>query len=110
MKTLTLFFFILVALTLTANAQITKGNWMVGGSGEYINQTFKNDDGLKSKLETIAIRPNIGYFIKDKFAFGGALRFQKQSIYYTYGIGIFSRYYLDRKSTRLNSSHVKISY
>lgn len=102
MKTITLFFFILLACTLTTNAQITKGNWMVGGSGEYINQTFKNDDESKTKLETIAIRPNVGYFIIDKFALGGAFRFQKQSIYHTYGVGLFSRYYFLKTEKMFN--------
>ena len=29
----TLFFFIVFSLSLTLNAQLTKGNWLVGGSG-----------------------------------------------------------------------------
>jgi long-subunit fatty acid transport protein len=93
MKTITLFFFIVFAMTMTLNAQITKGIWLLGGSGEYSNLTYKFDNDTKSKIERVTIKPNVGYFIKEKFALGGALRFEHQDIFYTYGIGLFTRYY-----------------
>lgn len=88
-----LFFFIVFSLSLTLNAQLTKGNWLVGGSGEYKSQNFNNDNGDSYKREYITIKPSIGYFLKDKFALGSALRFEKLDIHKVYGIGLFTRYY-----------------
>ncbi len=66
---------------------------MVGGSGEYTNQTYHFNDGTSFKREFITIKPNVGDFLKDMFALGAALRFEKLDDFYIYGIGIFSRYY-----------------
>ncbi|WP_417237025.1 hypothetical protein [Bizionia paragorgiae] len=78
MKTLKLFFFIALIHS-TTNAQITKGNWLVGGNASFSYQKTepKNDntsgttinyDGVGSYI--IHLEPNIGYFIYDKFAVG----------------------------------------
>ena len=92
MKTLKLFLLLSLVYS-SANAQITKGNWLLGGNGEYTNQTYKFDNGTSAKFEKIIIKPNFGYFIKDNFAAGSSLRFENQDIFTTYGIGVFSRYY-----------------
>lgn len=60
----TLFFFIVFSLSLTLNAQLTKGDWLVGGSGEYTNQNYEFDNGDSYKREYITIKPSIGYFLK----------------------------------------------
>lgn len=98
----TLFFFLLMTLSLALNAQINKGNWLVGGSGEYSSQSFEFDDGEDFKREFITIKPNAGYFLKDKFAVGTALRFEKFDEFYNYGAGIFSRYYFLKKDKIFN--------
>ncbi|PYE78343.1 hypothetical protein DFQ11_1373 [Winogradskyella epiphytica] len=92
MKTIKLFFLISFIYT-SANAQITEGNWLVGGSGNYSSQTFKFDNGEKEKRDVITIKPNIGYFIKDKFAIGASLRYEKINRFDIYGGGLFSKYY-----------------
>lgn len=79
--------------SLTAQSQITKGNWMVGGMGDYINETTTFDNGTKLKYEVITVKPNVGYFIKDKFAVGISLRFYNHINAYRYGVGLFTRYY-----------------
>ena len=84
---------ILLFTTICANSQITKGNWMVGGSGDYTNETVTSDTGNKTKYKVITIKPNVGYFIMDKFAIGGTLNYMNQGSFNTYGIGLFSRYY-----------------
>jgi opacity protein-like surface antigen len=68
MKTITLFFFFLFALTLTAHAQITKGNWMVGGDVAFSYSEGKSD--TKSESFTMRGSPNIGYFFFNKIALG----------------------------------------
>lgn len=98
----TLFFFLVLTFSLGLTAQITKGNWLVGGSGEYTNQTYNYDDGDSFKREYITIKPNAGYFLKDKFAVGSALRFEKFDNANIYGIGLFSRYYFLKPNKPFN--------
>ncbi len=83
--------------TMTANAQITEGNWMVGGNASFANSSAKTEDGFTQSSTGIRIAPNIGYFITDKFALG-----LKTSLGYSksdggsgigYGGGPFARYY-----------------
>ena len=108
MKPLQLFFFIALAFTLTTNAQITKGNWMFGGSGSY---TYRNiDTGVGgSKTSVLTIKPNAGYFIKDKFVIGSSMSYYKYktlqgigSYVKNYGAGLFSRYYFLKTENTIN--------
>lgn len=55
--------------------QITEGNWLVGGSGQFsaYSSTYKNfsrPSEQTTKAFNISASPNIGYFLKDKFAIG----------------------------------------
>ena len=95
MKTYFYLSFIVLFFSLTANSQITKGNWMVGGDGSYYRHTY---NGVS--LISFSINPDIGYFIKDKLVIGSNLNY----IYYasserststsrTIGAGVFTRYY-----------------
>ena len=68
MKTLTILFFILFATSFALNAQITKGNWMVGGDATFLYADGKIDIG--GKTFTMRCSPNIGYFFFDKMAAG----------------------------------------
>lgn len=78
-KTLKAIVFTIILSTITANAQITKGNWMVGGTGSFsFSKTeSKNDTSSGTTINysstgnyTILIEPNVGYFFIDKLAFG----------------------------------------
>lgn len=111
MKTSIYSFIITIFSFLTTNAQITKGNWLMGGNG---NLSFtkseaksNNTNGLtinSNSGETIGIllEPNVGYFIKDKFAMGLKIGFEnyfttKSSIELNntqFSIGPFLRYYI----------------
>lgn len=57
-------------MNMTANAQITKGNWMVGGIGNFYSAQLKNSNNMTDNSIGVELRPNLGYFIIDKFAFG----------------------------------------
>ena len=55
--------------------QITEGNWLVGGSGQFsaYSSTTTNVSPAREqnvKAFNISVSPNIGYFIKDRFAVG----------------------------------------
>lgn len=66
----TLFFFIVFSLSLTLNAQITKGNWLVGGNIGFSYSKSKPESTINSESFNIDLSPNIGYFFWDKLALG----------------------------------------
>lgn len=71
MKKIKLIFFAILLFGTIANAQITKGNWMVGGSANFNNSNSVNSDGeITGSGNGVQIYPNIGCFIYDKFAIG----------------------------------------
>lgn len=83
-----------------ANAQITKGNWMVGGMASFAKQEQESATG-KIKSTRLLVTPNIAYFLVDKFAAGlkPSLDLNSNNINGTkvknnlVGIGPFVRYY-----------------
>ena len=102
--TLTLFSF------LTSNAQITKGNWMMGGNigFDYSKRDNKNNTSGGTVITTndqgaflISLEPNIAYFIRNKFAIGTSISYVNGFIEGTkinsdgmnLGINPFLRYY-----------------
>lgn len=98
------------------NGQLTKGNWLVGGSGSfssskntYLNGTYYQT----SDVTDIKISPNIGYFPVDKFAIGIKPSFSKNKANVTtpggastnvnrFEVGPFARYYFLSKEGRYN--------
>ncbi|WP_395064159.1 hypothetical protein [Flavobacterium sp.] len=99
---------ICLLLALISNAQITKGNWMVGGSGYFNNSNAKNSNGDEIQSSTgFAVQPNLGYFFYNRFA-GGLMAS------YSYGktkggnsnsglgVGPFIRYYILKPEKIIN--------
>lgn len=71
LKTLAFIFF--STFFVTANGQITKNNWLVGGSGSfysYNNQYTSAAYSNEAEYTRIDIGANVGYFVADKVAFG----------------------------------------
>lgn len=74
----------------SANAQLSQGTWMVGGSVADMNFT----NGFRASLT-----PQLGYFIKDRIAVGGRVGLKIQNVNGVSGTqtdwtaGVFSRYY-----------------
>src|SRR5690606_3948188 len=97
---------------LTATAQITKGNWMVGGNFSYSRQNSSGNDATNSKYRKVDIEANTGYFFYDKIAAGINLNvtFAKEKmprndgalIQNKYGAGPFMRYYFLNTDNRIN--------
>jgi hypothetical protein len=102
MKTIKIFFAITLLSFFTSNAQITEGNWMVGGNGLFSsNQEFFKKTNEKYNSQIVQVTPNIGYFVVDKLAIGTKLGYEGNFVSYTSGFnyntisyGLFSRYYL----------------
>lgn len=110
MKTLKLFFFIVFAFTITANAQITKGNWMVGGDASFFtnkSESENNGNNYSSETSYIMISPNIGYFVADKLVGGIGLQFSfvdpgKTFNSQSYSFGPYVRYYFLKPENLIN--------
>ena len=83
-----------------ANSQITKGNWLVGGTASFSSQ-FEKASTFNAHGIQIRLSPDIGYFIADKFAIGLMPSFAYDKIKYSssnaishqLSIGPFLRYY-----------------
>ena len=74
MKINNLLFVATFFFTITSNAQITKGNWMMGGGASFGN--YKNTSGTSSAESTsIGLYPNVGYFAIDKLSVGASGEF-----------------------------------
>jgi hypothetical protein len=104
----TLFFFIVFSLSLTLNAQITKGNWLIGGDASFNSSTTHDSDGNETgRSSGIRVFPNIGYFFMDKFVAGLTPNLTYNSTRNGnkncgYGIGPFARYYFLKPENRIN--------
>lgn len=89
-----------------ANAQITKGNWMVGGNAGFSATKYKSEASPNTNITIIKVEPDIGYFLLDKLAAGLKLGYNNTrnklngDMTYsvgktiTYNFGPFIRYYL----------------
>ena len=70
----------ILLLSASANAQITKGNWLIGGTGNFLaskNSYSSPTFSSSSDRIDIKISPTIGYFIGDKLALGLRSSFSK---------------------------------
>lgn len=109
MKIIKLLFSAILFCSLYSNAQITKGSWMIGGTGNitsYENKNIQNGNDVGDKGNTISIAPNIGYFFINNLALGttGSLSFTNSNRYesHNYGFGPFIRYYFLKEDKRIN--------
>jgi outer membrane protein W len=92
-----------------ANCQITKDNWLVGGSGQFRK---KHEDLQGSDIRSLFISavPDIGYFIIDKLGVGLKINFSYNRIKdkdniskaTMLGLGPFVRYYFLPSDNRIN--------
>jgi hypothetical protein len=99
-----IFLIAILFIAFASNAQITKGNWMMGGSVGFSN--FKSKDtgtGNSATNTSFGLNPNIGYFFIDKLAVGavGQLEFSN-TIETVYGFAPFVRYYFLEKEKQIN--------
>lgn len=115
MKTLKSILYTIILVSISSNAQITKGNWMVGGSGSFYQTQLKSENTSTSNIG-IELRPNIGYFFTDKFAAGVSPLFayskpEGGSSVTSYGVGPYIRYYLLNTEKTVNVlTHIGYSY
>lgn len=100
---------ILLLSSLNLYSQITKDNWLIGGSGRYSSQK-ETLNSVEVKGYDIELTPNIGYFLIDKLALGAKSALTYNKLNYNGGlskstqvtIGPFVRYYALNPDNRIN--------
>lgn len=72
--------FLITFFSFTSYGQLTKGNWLVGGTGNFLSSkntyTSPTFSSSSDRID-IKISPNIGYFIIDKLGVGLKTSFSK---------------------------------
>lgn len=122
MKTIKLLLVAILLFTSLTNAQITKGNWMIGGdaSFSYSKYESKNDASSPSSGSTlnvsqigsyyILLEPNLGYFVYNKFCIGTKIYFaggfsegyKFEASNGNFSVGPYARYYFLKEEKQLN--------
>jgi len=111
------FLFSFVLFTISANCQLDKKNWLVGGTGNFFtykdNYTAAGQPTITGRLTEINLAANIGYFFTDKIAVGlrpgikslksngansASVLIEDVKLY----IGPFARYYFLNKGKQFN--------
>jgi hypothetical protein len=102
--------------SVSAKSQLMKGNWLVGGSGNFASSknTYSNINfNQTSDVIDIKISPNIGYFLVNSFALGLRPSFIKNKAKVTspgglytnvtrFEIGPYARYYFLNEKKQFN--------
>lgn len=101
-----------ISISCMSHAQLTKGNWLVGGNGSFSSASYSNTIAASYTQTNLQISPTAGYFFSDKFAAGlrPGYAYTKTSItgnsndysLNTLSIGPFVRYYFLQLENRLN--------
>jgi hypothetical protein len=107
-------------LCFAAHSQITKGNWMVGGNGNFSSSQYRGDVTANQNKTTIAVEPKVGYFFIDKLSTGLLFRYSNDRTKSpgttnapqnasSFSIGPFLRYYF-LQSGQMANVFVETSY
>lgn len=109
MKTIKTFFIATILFSLTANSQITKDFWLMGGSGSFSYSEQKGNESSNSyNSYRIDLEPNIGYFVANKLSLGMKFGFARnftdvyENVQAKYKIGPFARYYFLKEDKQIN--------
>ena len=111
MKKNTFLLCLLLLCMQVASAQLTKGNWLVGGNASFSSTKFASDATSKSTYTNLRLSPNVGYFLSDRLATGLRISFSREtqdvtgsSIFNQTNIdlGPFARYYFLPTEQQLN--------
>lgn len=100
---------LLSLISLAANSQITKGNWMLGGTISYASTKYNSINyGAPHTTYYLQVSPNAGYFFVDKLVGGIRAAINKtgdvgpNTSYTDFNIGPYLRYYLLAPEKQVN--------
>lgn len=110
MKKISILTLFILFVNIAVNCQITKGNWLAGGSGTFSHSKATFSTGGEYISTNIDISPRFGYFVADRFAIGlygnytwGLNKSNNiKASYSNYGIGPFIRYYFLSVENKVN--------
>ena len=110
MKSKLLLVIAFLIFTLFANAQITKGNFMIGGNGSFSsNQEYSKNTNSDLKSIDYNINANVGYFFFNNLATGININYQGKRVKYIdgfdyndYSFGPYLRYYFLKSDKNYN--------
>jgi len=97
------------------NGQITRGNWLVGGSASFSQKKYSIVTNAIYKQTNLQITPSAGYFLIDKFAVGlnPSLEYEKVSLGPNTNtiitVGPFIQYYF-LEADRIFNLFAQVSY
>lgn len=100
---------LLLLISLITQGQITKGFWLIGGTGNF--RTGKNELNFNRASTSLVLRPKAGYFVSNQFAVGvnavygfNRIKFDQNLIGSSHnaGIGPLVRYYFLPSGKRIN--------
>ena len=95
-KTITILAIVLIAFATTTNAQLQRGNVLIGGDLAKFNLGLK-----KGSTFSMDITPKAAWFIKDNLAIGGLVNLNLQTLgedngtFFRYSIDALGRYYVN---------------
>jgi hypothetical protein len=99
MKKITLITLSVFLLT-KADSQITKRNWMIGGSGSFRSSKYETTNSVYQKQILLNLSGNVGYFIIDKLPVGLKPVYERieakgfdRTVVNVYALGPYARYY-----------------
>ncbi len=106
-------FLVLVVLSLSSSAQLSKKTWLIGGNFNYSKELGYQGDGQMK--QNLLLSSNVGYFPWDRVCVGVKLdgRFSKTTLnvgnggkskHFTtdFGVGPFARYYILPDNKKVN--------
>lgn len=117
MKKITILVVTVLLFCTKSNSQITKGNWMIGGSAAFTSTNNKSNATPNANQLLVQLSGDIGYFFFDKLAVGLKPAFESSTVKFFSGsntsnilaVGPFTRYYFLPKEKIVNIL-VEVSY
>lgn len=92
------------------SAQVSQGNWLVGGNASFSYTESKSGSTNPYKAIIIDLAPNVGYFVIDQLALGAKVNYRRnqsesndiKNTFESMNISPFARYYILESDKMLN--------
>lgn len=108
MKLSNIIIILILSISSTVHAQISKRNWMMGGNGSFSSsERYPVQSRIQgAKIKELIISGRLGYFFVDKFVAGAAVKYYKYDRrgdnVSNLNYGLYSRYYILNKEKVVN--------
>lgn len=97
-------------ISTTISAQVSQGNWLVGGNASFSYAESKSGSNNPYKAFIIDLAPNVGYFVIDQLALGTKVNYRRnqsesndiKNTFESMNISPFARYYILESDKMVN--------